>query len=205
MWAPEIHWISGQSSCYYAAGISGTFDGQYLHVLKGSSTDIWESTWSYAGRIAIPNRDVLAIDATVLFLSTGPYLVFSSWDGDDVSGFLIALVYITNYSTVYSASNCASTGYSLGRIELTGSDPLSASSWTKYDNGPVFQAANGNYAPGHNRFFTAIYIVYHASPSSTITCDGNRRTMVQAVGWHTDGTPNLSDPRALTDNVPEPA
>ncbi|EUC58191.1 hypothetical protein RSOL_236800 [Rhizoctonia solani AG-3 Rhs1AP] len=29
--------------------------------------------------------------------------------------------------------------------------------------------------------------------------------MVQAVGWHSDGTPNLGEPRALTDNVPEPA
>ncbi|KAG8732105.1 hypothetical protein FRC10_001226 [Ceratobasidium sp. 414] len=110
---------------------------------------------------------------------------------------------------VYSASGCAGTGYSLGSLELTGSDPLSASSWTKYDAGPIFKAANGNYAVGHNGFFTApsgnIYLVYHASPSSAVTCDGNRRTMVQAVGWHSDGTPNLGSPRALTDNVPEPA
>ena len=33
---------------------------------------------------------------------------------------------------VYSASNCAGTGYQLGRLELVGSDPLSASSWSKY-------------------------------------------------------------------------
>ena len=42
----------------------------------------------------------------------------------------------------YSASNCAGTGYSLGRLELTGSDPLSASSWTKYSS-PIFTSANG--------------------------------------------------------------
>jgi hypothetical protein len=70
--APEIHWIAGQSSwymyvindtshrirrlvdfvllySYYSAGTSANFDGQRLHVLKGSSTDIWASTWSYAG------------------------------------------------------------------------------------------------------------------------------------------------------------
>ncbi|CCO38245.1 hypothetical protein BN14_12413 [Rhizoctonia solani AG-1 IB] len=47
------------------------------------------------------------------------------------------------------------TGYSLGSLELTGSNPLSASSWTKYNNGPIFKAAFGNYAPGHNGFFTA--------------------------------------------------
>ena len=42
----------------------------------------------------------------------------------------------------YSASNCAGTGYSLGRLELTGSDPLSVSSWTKYSS-PIFTSANG--------------------------------------------------------------
>ncbi|KAG8735235.1 hypothetical protein FRC10_010834 [Ceratobasidium sp. 414] len=56
---------------------------------------------------------------------------------------------------VFSASLCSTSGYSLGRIELTGSDPLSASSWVKYNAGPIFSAANGNYAPGHNGFFTA--------------------------------------------------
>ena len=42
----------------------------------------------------------------------------------------------------YSASNCAGTGYKLGLIELTGSDPLNPSSWTKA-SAPVFQTANG--------------------------------------------------------------
>ncbi|KAF8749160.1 Glycosyl hydrolases family 43 [Rhizoctonia solani] len=206
--APEIHWIAGQSSwfIYYTAGVAGTanFDGQRLHVLKGSSNDIWASSWSYAGGThRDPNRDVWAIDATVLFLPSGPYLVFSSWDGDEQCLWISKMnsattvgspVKISRPSNSWeqiggktnegpdSASSCAGTGYSLGSIELTG--------------------------PGHNGFFTApsgnIYNVYHASPS-TITCDGNRRTMVQAVGWHSDGTPNLGEPRALTDNVPEPA
>ena len=43
---------------------------------------------------------------------------------------------------VYSASGCEGTGYKLGRLELTGSNPLSASSWTKFGN-PVFSSANG--------------------------------------------------------------
>ncbi|KAF8691015.1 Glycosyl hydrolases family 43, partial [Rhizoctonia solani] len=244
MWAPEIHWIAGQSSwfIYYTAGVSANLDGQRLHVLKGSSNDIWASSWSYAGRIAIPNRDVWAIDATILFLPAGPYLVFSSWDGDEQCLWISKMNSATSVGNavkisrptnaweqvaskvnegpaalyhggrtwiIYSASGCMGTGYSLGSLELIGSDPLSASSWAKYNNGPIFKAAFGNYAPGHNGFFTApsgnIYNVYHASPSSAVTCDGNRRTMVQAVGWHSDGSPNLGQPRALTDNVPEPA
>lgn len=83
---------------YYSAGTSGTFDNQRLHALRGSSTIIWDSTWSYAGnyswsissfaclskipgRLVIPNRDVWAIDGTVLVLGSTRYLVYSSWDG----------------------------------------------------------------------------------------------------------------------------
>ena len=65
--APEIHWKSTEGAWYmsvqlyvmcsvlndtvicryYVAGTSDTLDNQHIHVLKGSSTDIWESTWSY--------------------------------------------------------------------------------------------------------------------------------------------------------------
>jgi len=38
-----------ESYSYYSAGTSGTFDNQRLHALRGSSTIIWDSDWSYAG------------------------------------------------------------------------------------------------------------------------------------------------------------
>jgi hypothetical protein len=65
---------------YYSAGTSGTYDNQRIHVLKGSSSTIWDSKWTYAcqsillrthaamlrililARITIPNRDVWSID-----------------------------------------------------------------------------------------------------------------------------------------------
>lgn len=34
---------------YYSAGTSGTFDNQRVHALRGSSTSIWDSSWSFAG------------------------------------------------------------------------------------------------------------------------------------------------------------
>uniref|UniRef100_A0A0W0GCB1 Telomerase activating protein est1 n=1 Tax=Moniliophthora roreri TaxID=221103 RepID=A0A0W0GCB1_MONRR len=55
---PKVIWTDSTSSrqskegswyIYYTAGTSGTFDNQRLHVLKGSSNTIWDSTWSYAG------------------------------------------------------------------------------------------------------------------------------------------------------------
>ncbi|CAE6541714.1 unnamed protein product [Rhizoctonia solani] len=247
IWAPEIHWISSKNAwfVYYTAGPADA-SKQAIHVIKSSSSDLWSSTWSYAGRVAIPNKDVWSIDATILNHSTGSYLVYSAYDStvfqSDQCLYIAKLSSPTTVGNasklscptnswekivtgvnegpaalyhggrtwiVYSASHCSGTGYSLGRIELTGSDPLSASSWTKYNAGPIFQAANGNYAVGHNGFFTApsgnIYNVYHASPTSAVTCDGNRRTMVQAVNWNSDGTPNLGTPRPLSENIPEPA
>ncbi|TFK39788.1 glycoside hydrolase family 43 protein [Crucibulum laeve] len=243
VWAPEIHWQPNEGTwyIYYSAGTSGTFDNQRIHALRGSSNIIWDSSWSYASRITIPNRDVWSIDATVLIVGSTRYLVYSSWDGSNqclwiaqmtsattvgnavkiatptyswekvganVNEGPAALYYGGRTFIVYSASNCAGTGYTLGRLELTGSNPLSASSWTKYSS-PIFTSANGNYEPGHNGFFTSpsgneIHMVYHASSTSPGTCDGKRYTMVQQVGWHTDGTPNLGSPRALSDNVPEP-
>ncbi|KAF8892279.1 glycoside hydrolase family 43 protein [Infundibulicybe gibba] len=226
---------------YYSAGTSGTFDNQHVNVLRGSSNIIWDSTWSYASRITIPNRDVWSIDATILIVGTTRYLVYSSWDGAYQCLFIAQMTSATTVGNavkistptlswetiganvnegpaalyqggrtwiVFSASNCAGTGYQLGRLELTpGANPLSASSWTKYGS-PIFTSANG-WQPGHNGFFTSpsgsqIFMVYHASKTSPGTCDGNRYTMVQQVGWHTDGSPNLGSPRALTDNVPEP-
>ncbi|KAH8823116.1 Arabinanase/levansucrase/invertase [Flagelloscypha sp. PMI_526] len=243
MWAPEIWWYdtAGSWYIYYTAGTSDTLDNQRIHVLKGSSTSIWDSTWSYAGRIAIPNRDVWSIDQTFLFYGSNKYLVYSSWDGSD------QCLYIAQFSSpttvgnavlisrpslsweietarvnegpaalyhggrtwiVFSASACWGSNYNLGRLELTGTNPLSASSWTKYGSS-IFSSANGNNEPGHNGFFSSpsgnqIHMVYHASSSVPAVCDGSRYTMVQQVGWHSDGSPNLGSPRALTDSVPEP-
>ncbi|KAI0029094.1 glycoside hydrolase family 43 protein [Vararia minispora EC-137] len=103
----------------------------------------------------------------------------------------------------YSASACWGN-YKLGRLELTGSNPLSASSWTKHPD-PVFVAANGYVIiftpPGHNYFFIApngvdIWNVFHASPTSNVLCDGSRKTFVQPVTWNSDGTPSLGSPIA---------
>ncbi|KAF8719199.1 Glycosyl hydrolases family 43, partial [Rhizoctonia solani] len=264
MWAPELHQVSGSWYIYYTAGPKS--GDVHIHAIKASSSDIWASSWSYAGSLVPPNRSKSALDATVLTHSSGNYLVWSSWEDGVGQSLFISCAFCFLYDEkagtdllcskmnsptsignavliskptnswekvgtgvnegpaplyhngrtwiVFSASLCSTTGYSLGRIELTGSDPLQASSWVKYNNGPIFSAANGNYAvshfsTGHNGFFTtpsgAIWNVYHASPSSSVTCDGNRRTMVQPVNWNSDGTPNLGQPLPLSQNINEPA
>jgi GH43 family beta-xylosidase len=112
---------------------------------------------------------------------------------------------------IYSASGCWTPDYKLGQLELTGSDPLAASSWTKKST-PVFQRndANGVYGPGHNGFFTSPdgrenWIVYHANDSASEGCDNGRTTRAQKFTWNSDGTPNLGTPVRLGASLTGPS
>ncbi|MGW0934162.1 family 43 glycosylhydrolase [Streptomyces sp. NPDC002666] len=112
---------------------------------------------------------------------------------------------------VYSASGCWTPDYKLGLLTLTGSDPLSASSWTKKTS-PVFQRqdAAGVYGPGHNGFFTSpdgteSWIVYHANDAASDGCDNGRTARAQKFTWNADGTPNLGTPVALGTTAAGPA
>ncbi|GAB2750905.1 family 43 glycosylhydrolase [Streptomyces bullii] len=112
---------------------------------------------------------------------------------------------------IYSASGCWTPDYKLGQLELTGSNPLSASSWTKKST-PVFQRndANGVYGPGHNGFFTSPdgrenWIVYHANDSASEGCDNGRTTRAQKFTWNSDGTPNFGTPVRLGASLAGPS
>jgi GH43 family beta-xylosidase len=112
---------------------------------------------------------------------------------------------------VYSASACWGPDYKLGQLELTGSNPLSASSWTKKST-PVFSRNDsaGVYGPGHNGFFTSPdgtenWIVYHANDSASDGCDNGRTTRAQKFTWNADGTPNFGAPIALGATRPGPS
>jgi GH43 family beta-xylosidase len=111
----------------------------------------------------------------------------------------------------YSASFCGTADYKLGQLELTGSDPLSAASWTKKQT-PVFQRSDANsvYGPGHNGFFTSPdgtenWIVYHANSASNGGCGNGRTTRAQEFTWNADGTPNFGTPVALGTTLPGPS
>ena len=72
---------------------------------------------------------------------------------------------------VYSASGSWTQYYCYGILTLTGSNPLSASSWTK-NASPVFQSGNSMYGPGHGTFVIGEddewWMIYHANPSLTV-------------------------------------
>jgi GH43 family beta-xylosidase len=112
---------------------------------------------------------------------------------------------------VYSASACSGPNYKLGMLTYQGGDPLDAASWVKNPE-PVFQRsdANGVYAPGHNGFFqspdgTEDWIVYHATRSPDMGCDGQRTTRVQKIHWNADGTPDFGVPAATTEEIAAPS
>ncbi|MER7141068.1 family 43 glycosylhydrolase [Streptomyces sp. NPDC000341] len=112
---------------------------------------------------------------------------------------------------VYSASGCWTPDYKLGQLTLTGSNPLSASSWTKKST-PVFQRNDsaGVYGPGHNGFFTSpdgaeSWIVYHANDSASDGCDNGRTARAQKFSWNPDGTPNLGTPVRLGTTLAGPS
>ncbi|KZP14377.1 glycoside hydrolase family 43 protein [Athelia psychrophila] len=248
-WAPEIHWKSVEGAWYillsfylhrmhryYVAGSASTLDDQRIYTLKSSTTDIWASTWSYAGRIVIPNNDDWAIDPTVLILSSGEYLVYSSFVGAYQCLWIAEFITATTVGNAYeiscpaysweevggnveegpaplyhggktwltfSASSCATSSYSLGKLELTGSSPLSASSWYV----PHSQEPGGH--TGHNGFFLSpsadeVWLVYHYSTSSAVACDGTRRTAVQPITFSSAGEPVFGTPDALTTELVEP-
>ncbi len=98
----------------------------------------------------------------------------------------------------YSGSDTRSALYAVGALKLTGTDPLSASSWTKLP-GPLFQysVANGVYATGHASFVkspdeTQDWIVYHAQTNPQGNSSRDVRT--QPFTWNVDGTPNFGIP-----------
>lgn len=104
----------------------------------------------------------------------------------------------------YSASYCGTPDYKIGMLELTGSNPLSRSSWTK-NGSPIFQRsdANGVYGPAHHSFFkspdgTEDWIVYHANDSASQGCGTTRTSRAQPISWNSNGTPNLGVPASTS-------
>jgi GH43 family beta-xylosidase len=106
---------------------------------------------------------------------------------------------------VYSTRESWLPAYRLGQLELRGADPMDPASYVK--TGPVFQAANGVFGPGHNSFTvspdgTQQWIVYHAKLGTTPGWD-DRVIRMQPFPWNADGTPNFGAP--VTSGTPLPA
>ncbi|MEV0647095.1 RICIN domain-containing protein [Phytomonospora sp. NPDC050363] len=222
----------------YVSGRSGTLDYQHLSVLESAGDDpmgpytdrgspmgaSWNIDGSYLtvnGQLYLLWSEFSGADQSLwIARMTNPWTVTGSrvlisrptlgWElqGGRVNEGPEPLQRNGRTFIVYSASACSTQYYKLGLLALTGSDPLSASSWTKSPN-PVFSAANGVYGPGHNGFFTSpdgtqSWIVYHGNASTSQGCGQTRSTRAQPFTWNGDGTPNFGAPVSTSTvlNVP---
>jgi len=108
---------------------------------------------------------------------------------------------------VYSASGCWTDDYCLGLLTLSGSDPLSASSWTK--SGPVFSKQSWAYGPGHNCVVQdgagQWWNIYHANNLSGQGCGGYRQLHAQRLFWNADHTPYFGTPVPIGSLITEDA
>ena len=98
---------------------------------------------------------------------------------------------------IYSASLFADQQYCLGQLELTGSDPMLAASWTK-KSAPVFSRTADVAGPGHASFVkspdgTQDWLVYHAH-NNPAGFDERRNVHTQSFTWNADGSPNFDAP-----------
>ena len=241
IWAPEIHFLNGKWYLYYVAGqnITDYNATQRTHVLESAGTDPTgpytyknqlNSAWMLDPTVGTINGQLYLFGSAsggtqnlVAARMSNPYTLatgFStistptySWEtsGGTVNEGPEILQRGGQTYLIYSASGCWTPDYKLGQLTLTGSDPLSASSWTKKST-PVFQRNDsaGVYGPGHNGFFTSPdgtenWIVYHANDSSSDGCDNGRTTRAQKFTWNSDGTPNFGTPVALGSSMTGPS
>src|SRR5690606_38047385 len=223
----------------YTAGQQGTLDFQRLRVLESAGDDPMgpyrymgtpiPNTWNIDGTYLQLNGQLYLLysqwigqDQSILIAQmsnpwtvTGPHVVISqptfSWETQGGRTNEAPEVLQRNGQTfvIYSASSCNTQFYKLGMLTLTGSDPMSASSWTKSPN-PVFQTANGVFGPGHNGFFKSPdgsqdWIVYHGNASSSQGCGSTRSTRAQSFTWNPNGTPNFGSPVSTSTSLAVPS
>ncbi|SPF06528.1 family 43 glycosylhydrolase [Streptomyces sp. MA5143a] len=199
--------IFGANNWWGIDGSVVTIGGRLYFVWSGVPTPQWAGSDPSIYIVALSNP----------WTVTGPRTQISTptlaWEkqGTPMNEGPVALQHDGKTFISYSASACQGPDYKLGLLTLTGSDPLSASSWTKGSE-PAFQRSDANsvYGPGHNGFFkspdgTEDWIVYHANTSSTQGCGATRTTRIQKITWNADGSPNLGVPVATNTALTVPS
>ncbi|KAL4937865.1 hypothetical protein BDV06DRAFT_232300 [Aspergillus oleicola] len=152
--------------------------------------------------------DYISLTGSIYVISQ-PTLSFETY-GTPVNEGPVALYFNGVTYIIYSASYCWTPNYCLGQLTWDGvSDPRDAGAWSKRGR-CVFASANGNYGAGHNSFFQSpdgsqTWIAFHATSNSAGACDDSRYTMVQLVGTHSDGSPNLGSPVDWSHAYSEPS
>ena len=163
--------ITDSTNCWAIDGTVLQLNGSLYFVWSG-----WEGTTNVAQNIYIAKMsDPWTISSSRVCISSPTY----SWEtvgSPDVNEGPQVLQYKGSTHIVYSASGSWDQYYCYGILTLTGSNPLSASSWTK-SSSSVFSSGNGVYGPGHGSFVQGEdgewFMIYHANPSLTVPSDSS--------------------------------
>lgn len=212
----------------YTSGKQENLDGQHLSVLESAGDDPMgpyqykgspmPDSWNIDGNYLEHNGKLYLLwsewvgDEQLNWISemsnpwtlTGERMVLSRpslpWEqsGRKVNEGPEVLKHQGRTFVVYSASFCDTPDYKLGLLELTGENPMQASSWTKAEQ-PVFERGNGVFGPGHNGFFrspdgTENWLVYHGNNKETDGCSATRSVRAQPFTFTADGTPDFGTP-----------
>ncbi|WP_418274979.1 family 43 glycosylhydrolase [Isoptericola jiangsuensis] len=213
---------------YTSGNSQTNFDGQKIHVLRSTSStpmgpyefmgtpmpNRWNIDSSYLehnGSLYMLFSEWIGADQTVRIVKmTNPWTTTGSpatistpthsWEtqGGRTNEGAAVIKHGGRTFVSFSASSCNTPDYKIGMLELTGSNPLNPSHWTKQSQ-PAMQKGNGVFGPGHNGFFkspdgTEDWIVYHGNTTSTQGCGATRQTRVQKVTWSSAGLPVLGAP-----------
>jgi GH43 family beta-xylosidase len=177
---------TGGSRYFVWSGWSGFVDGQQnLYIAQMSSP------WTISGDRAIISSPTLAWEQHGLRINEGP----------------TALLKDGKVHIIYSASGFWTPEYSLGQLTFTGTNIMSATSWTKKPT-PVFSATSDVVGVGHASFTKSPdgfedWIVYHAH-NDPDTWTGIRDVRAQPFTWFADHSPNFGQPIASGTPIDEP-
>jgi GH43 family beta-xylosidase len=223
----------------YTSGKQENLDGQHLSVLESAGDDPMgpyqykgspmPDSWNIDGNYLEHNGKLYLLwsewvgDEQLNWISemsnpwtlTGERMVLSRpslpWEqsGRKVNEGPEVLKYKGRTFVIYSASFCDTPDYKLGLLELTGDNPMDASSWTKAPQ-PVFERGNGVFGPGHNGFFTSPdgkenWLVYHGNNKETDGCSATRSVRAQPFSYKDDGTPDFGTPVPEGQSVAAPS
>lgn len=80
LWAPEMYYLNAAWYIYYAAD-DGNESNHRIYVLKNTSADPLQGTWTFEGKLYNPNADYWMIDPTILSLNGQLYMFTSVKNG----------------------------------------------------------------------------------------------------------------------------
>ncbi|KAL5507673.1 hypothetical protein ACEPAH_5291 [Sanghuangporus vaninii] len=205
VWAIQLHLIDGNWYIYYTAGVNPNINNQHINVLQSGSNPMDPYTRSST---IIP--DIWAIDATVANLA-GSCLITNAQLGDGryagERGPSGAREWVRGADDIFSI--VLLDGWVIPQPAHLDSGRSTLSFILDEIRRSYYHCKNGYYNPGRGGFFTSpdgsmTFIMYHASETSDVACEGTRRTFSQNVYWHTDGSPNSGDPRSASHLSPAP-